>query len=293
MISGAFPAQNHEISRTVLRPQTRRRALTGFGKHGTLQENHRRKEADADMQEFSPAETQRAPDVIYDQIYQRIVSGKLKPGDRLPSERVLAEQFQRSRHIIREALRMLQQDGLITIEVGSAGGAVIQGISIDMLSAPLKKYLSSGDLDLRELTEYRYLNDFGCARFAALHRTEADIRAMAEALEQVKASIDHDEAFFRHDIDFHHALAEASHNRLAILVNDAVIRMATEQMERSVRTSSRRQRAELHRRIYETHSRIFQAVVAGDVAEAGRCADAVVDLFRSQNPPGAEPAQGS
>ena len=107
------------------------------------------------MQAFSPAQTQKAPDVIYDQIYQRIVSGKLKSGDRLPSERVLAEQFQRSRHIIREALRMLQQDGLITIEVGSAGGAIIQGISIDMLSAPLKKYLSSGDLDLRELTEYR------------------------------------------------------------------------------------------------------------------------------------------
>ena len=239
---------------------------------------------DTDIQAFSPAETQKAPDVIYAQIYQRIVSGKLKPGDRLPSERVLSEQFQRSRHIIREALRMLQQDGLITIEVGSAGGAVIQGISIDMLSTPLKKYLSSGDLDMTELTEYRYLNDFGCARFAAMHRTEEDIRAMQEALDRVKASIENDDAFLQHDIDFHHALAAASHNRLAILVNDAVIIMATEITERSVAHRSREQRAALNRRIYETHYAIFQAVVAGDVAEAGRCADAVVDLFRELRP---------
>ena len=75
-------------------------------------------------QAFFPAETQRAPEVIYDQIYQQIANGRLKPGDRLPSERVLAEQFQRSRHVIREALRMLQQDGLITVEVGSAGGSM-------------------------------------------------------------------------------------------------------------------------------------------------------------------------
>ena len=99
-----------------------------------------------DIQAFSPAETQKAPEVIYSQIYQRIISGKLKPGDRLPSERALAEQFHRSRHIIREALLMLQQDGLLTIEVGSTGGAVIQGVSINMLASPLKRYLESGDL---------------------------------------------------------------------------------------------------------------------------------------------------
>ena len=123
-----------------------------------------------DIQAFSPAETQKAPEVIYSQIYQRIISGKLKPGDRLPSERALAEQFHRSRHIIREALLMLQQDGLLTIEVGSTGGAVIQGVSINMLASPLKRYLESGDLSLLELTEYRYLNELGCVRFAARHR---------------------------------------------------------------------------------------------------------------------------
>ena len=240
------------------------------------------------LSKFSPTETRKAPDVIYTQIYQKIVSGKLKAGDRLPPERILAEQFHRSRHIIREALRMLQQDGLITIEVGSAGGAVIQGISIDMLSSPLKRYLSTGDLDLTELSEYRYLNDFGCARFAALHRTEADIQAMQESLDRMQASIENFDAFSQHDSDFHHTLAMASHNRLAIVVNDAVIHIASQITENSISGYSRQQRVDLNCRIYETHNRIFVAVVAGDVAEAGRCADAVVDLFREQHPSGQE-----
>lgn len=234
-------------------------------------------------QEFSPAETQKAPEVIYSQIYQRIISGKLKPGDRLPSERVLSEQFQRSRHIIREALRMLQQDGLITVELGSTGGAIVQGISIEMLSSPLKRYVASGDLDVLELTEYRYLNDLGCARFAARHRTEEDIQSMREALDRVKASLDNEEAFLEHDVDFHRALAAASHNRLAIVVNDAVIRMSAKISAESIAGYSREQRLELNRRVYETHNNIFKAVVAQDVAEASRCADAVVNLFREQS----------
>lgn len=79
---------------------------------------------------FTPAKTQRASEAIYNQIYPKIVSGELKPGDRLPPERELAEMFQRSRPVVREALRMLQQDGLLETSVGSAGGAVIRGISL-------------------------------------------------------------------------------------------------------------------------------------------------------------------
>ena len=67
----------------------------------------------------------RASEVIYDQIYLKIASGDLRPGDTLPSERELAEQFHRSRPSVREALRMLQQDGLLKISLGSAGGAVV------------------------------------------------------------------------------------------------------------------------------------------------------------------------
>ena len=79
---------------------------------------------------FTPAKTQRASEAIYNQIYPKIISGELRPGDRLPPERELAEMFQRSRPVVREALRMLQQEGLIGTAVGSSGGAVIRGVSL-------------------------------------------------------------------------------------------------------------------------------------------------------------------
>lgn len=121
---------------------------------------------------FTPAKTQRASEAIYNQIYPKIVSGELKPGDRLPPERELAEMFQRSRPVVREALRMLQQDGLLETSVGSAGGAVIRGISLKSVEEPLKNLVAMGAINLEELLEYRHINDRGCARLAAIHHTE-------------------------------------------------------------------------------------------------------------------------
>ncbi len=91
---------------------------------------------------FAPATTQRASDVIYQQIYEKIASGELKTGDRLPSERELADQFHRSRPSVREALRMLQQNKLIKIAVGVNGGAIVQGISLESAEQPLRELIT-------------------------------------------------------------------------------------------------------------------------------------------------------
>ena len=100
---------------------------------------------------FTPAKTQRASEAIYNQIYPKIISGELRPGDRLPPERELAEMFQRSRPVVREALRMLQQEGLIETAVGSSGGAVIRGVSLKSVEEPLKNLVAMGAINLDEL----------------------------------------------------------------------------------------------------------------------------------------------
>ena len=165
---------------------------------------------------FGPATTKRASQVIYDQICGKILSGELKPGDRLPSERCLAEQFQRSRPSVREALRMLQQDGLLEITVGSSGGAVVRGVSLKTAEEPLKKIVDCGVINLEELVEYRHINDRGCARLAAVHCTDEDAQKIQEILDHAKASIDDPLSFQKYDIAFHSALAVASHNQLAM-----------------------------------------------------------------------------
>ena len=98
---------------------------------------------------------------------------------------------------------------------------------------------------------------------------------MQQALDRIKASLDHEAAFLEHDVDFHRALAAASHNRLAIVVNDAVIGISSRMTADSMSQCSLAQRIELNLRVYETHNDMFKAVVAQDIAEATRCADAV------------------
>ena len=177
---------------------------------------------------FTPAKTQRASEAIYNQIYPKIISGELRPGDRLPPERELAEMFQRSRPVVREALRMLQQEGLIETAVGSSGGAVIRGVSLKSVEEPLKNLVAMGAINLDELLEYRHINDRSCARLAAIHHTEEDAEALRQTLEGAKANLDSLFSFQEYDVAFHSALAKASHNTLASLINDVIVRLNTD-----------------------------------------------------------------
>ena len=66
---------------------------------------------------------------------------------------------------------MLQQNGLIRIDIGSAGGSIVQGFSVAGLEKNLKDLIDSGVFSLQELKDYRIINDMGCARLAARNRT--------------------------------------------------------------------------------------------------------------------------
>lgn len=231
---------------------------------------------------FSPANTRRASEVIYDQIYQKIIDGALRPGDRLPSERELAEQFHRSRPSVREALRMLQQDHLLKITVGSAGGAIVQGISLKTVEEPLKKLVDVGAINPEELVEYRHINDRGCARLASIHRTQDDIRELQNTLDAAKENIGNPKSFQQYDIAFHSALARASHNTLAFLINDVIVGLNTDVLLQSIQGYTEEQHQDLNRGIHASHSAILQAVINGDPDEADSCVDVMVRLFRER-----------
>ena len=198
---------------------------------------------------FTPAKTQRASEAIYNQIYPKIISGELRPGDRLPPERELAEMFQRSRPVVREALRMLQQEGLIETAVGSSGGAVIRGVSLKSVEEPLKNLVAMGAINLDELLEYRHINDRSCARLAAIHHTEEDAEALRQTLEGAKANLDSLFSFQEYDVAFHSALAKASHNTLASLINDVIVRLNTDVFVETIRDYTPEQLREINLRI--------------------------------------------
>jgi DNA-binding FadR family transcriptional regulator len=102
---------------------------------------------------FRPARPRRVFDEIISQVQELISSGQLSPGDRLPSERALAEQFMVSRNTVREALRMLEISGVITLRRGRQGGAFITQPGSQPIASTISQSLSLTDFSLKDLTD--------------------------------------------------------------------------------------------------------------------------------------------
>jgi DNA-binding FadR family transcriptional regulator len=146
---------------------------------------------------------------VVDQLRRAIHLGDFLPGDRLPSERDVAERLEVSRESVREALRVLERDGYVVARRGPAGGHVVTG-----LSEPAARTLArlSADRDgLLHLMEYRRANECLAARLAAERRTRADLAALRRSLEDQRDAGDTAQ-FRRADAGFHLAVAVAARN---------------------------------------------------------------------------------
>ena len=196
----------------------------------------------------------RASDDIYEQLRALITSGALKPGDRLPSERAMMAELQRSRPTIREALKRLEQGGYVTSTQG-ASGAVVQELSLHAAEEPLKDMIQLSQVSLSELNEYRQSNDSTIAAWAAKRRTDEDLAD----LHQCVAEADY-ERFIELDVRFHSLLARASANQVAIIVTEVLGNVEKETLRSKMLTLTPEGRVALGRRILDTHSIILEAI---------------------------------
>jgi DNA-binding FadR family transcriptional regulator len=104
---------------------------------------------------FRAARQNRIFQDVVEQIQEAIIQGRLKVGDRLPAERELKEMLQTSRSTLREALRVLEQKGLIEIKLGMGGGAVVKAITTDLVAESLDLLIRSQQVSLRHIAEFR------------------------------------------------------------------------------------------------------------------------------------------
>ena len=155
-------------------------------------------------------------------IQQVIVQNRLRPGDRLPSERDLAERFGVSRTVIREAVRSLMAKGILEVRAGS--GTIVRAPSTSFLSDYLELYLSmrSGKFDYRKVVEVRRLLEVEIAGLAAERRDEEDLRTLERILAQAEEHLDDPDAFVELDVQFHSALAQATHNELFLVLLESI-----------------------------------------------------------------------
>jgi DNA-binding FadR family transcriptional regulator len=135
------------------------------------------------MPRFKPIKQFRISGEVAEQLKQSIVSGHFKPGEKLPSERDLSEQFQVSRVAIREALRTLGNSGFITTRQGSTGGAYVTDLTFEYLVNAFLDLFLSDKISIPELHYVRLFIEPEVARLAALNITPEYAQRLMEALE--------------------------------------------------------------------------------------------------------------
>jgi len=181
---------------------------------------------------FEPIETKKASDLIVDQIKEMIIKGDLKAGDRLPSERTLMTVFQKSRPTIREALRVLESNGLIKTRHGSSGAEVVN-ISESYVTIPLSNYLALNQVSYTELAEIRELIEIHAVGIAAEKCTKEDIEHMRDIISRASNVKDDIEAYLNLDLEFHEAFCQASHNKFAMVIDSACHDMIKDILQKS------------------------------------------------------------
>ncbi len=196
---------------------------------------------------------------VYEAVARQIetlILEKLKPGDKLPPERELAEMFSVSRSSIRDAIRSLELAGLVEPRQGI--GTVVCEVTADSLLNPLVNALKRKQELVSELLEVRKMIEPPLAARAAAHVAPDEIQEMEDILRRQAEKMARDEMTIEEDSEFHYTIAMASGNSVVLKVLDLLMDLLRETRERSLQWPGRAQRS------LAGHRQILAAIKKGD-----------------------------
>jgi len=205
-----------------------------------------------------------------DQIRSLILADNYKPGDRLPSERELAEKLSIGRPSVREALRILGAMGLIEIRAGN--GTYVRDVTfipyIDSLVTHISSRLKIREENILKIWEVRKILEAGNVALACSRMTPRRLERMAECVREMEKNIRNREVFISTGVQFHREIAEATGNEILIMLWNNMWDLV-------LRSDAYRRRSSLHFRILHSpreslqdHRKIYQALSRGNHAEA-------------------------
>ncbi|PYT67975.1 MAG: FadR family transcriptional regulator [Acidobacteria bacterium] len=194
---------------------------------------------------------------------ERLILKKLRPGDKLPSERELAEMLVVSRSSIRDAIRSLELMGMVEPRQGA--GTIVREISSDSLVNPLADALQRKEKRIGELLDFRKMLEPPLAARAATRVSADEISEMEEILKRQEEKLRRGESTIAEDSEFHYAVALASGNTVVLKVLDVLMDLLRDSRERSLQVEGRPQKS------LDGHRRILVAIKRND-AEAAKVA---------------------
>jgi DNA-binding FadR family transcriptional regulator len=205
----------------------------------------------------------RISGMIVEQVRELIRGGRLVAGDRLPSERELAEQFGVSRVTVRDALRSLEATGLLDIMVGANGGAFLRAPSSAEAGRGMSDMLLMAVLTPEEVAEARLMLELNTMVLAVRRAEDADIKELRSICERSARLLVDGEYDVHLSWDFHERLATATHNPAIELIHRSFrgpLSMA--------RARAREPASVAHRRTVEEHTELVDAIEARDAEHA-------------------------
>jgi GntR family transcriptional repressor for pyruvate dehydrogenase complex len=212
--------------------------------------------------EFEAVRRNRVYEEVAKQI-ERLILKKLRPGDRLPSERELAELLRVSRGSIRDAIRSLELMGLVEPRQGT--GTIVRAVSTESLVNPFANALKRRKELVTELLDFRKMLEPSLAARAAVHVSPEEIFEMEEILRRQEEKQKLGDAAVDEDQEFHYSVALASDNSVVLKVLDVLMDLLRDTRARSLQLEARPQKS------LAGHRRILAAIKRHD-AEAAKSA---------------------
>ncbi len=214
--------------------------------------------------EFQQVRTRRVFEEICEQIRQRLAAGVLRPGDKLPAERDLAQEFKVSRPAVREALRTLEISGVVSLQKGVKGGAFIRDGNPAMLTQSLKDLVFLGRVSLRGLAEARVVITSAVIKLACERATEEDFRKLEATIDLIESSEDLEHRA-EAGVMFFRLIAQATRNEVMTMLVDSlgdIVRYVIDKTGRKARP-----------RLVAVRRRVIKALRARDAAAAIKVMD--------------------
>lgn len=210
--------------------------------------------------------TRKTGETVASHIRRRIATGELEVGDRLPTEDELTESFGIARTTLREALRILESQGLIQIRRGRGGGATVTMPDLDRLAEPLAVILQLRNTTTGDLDEARLLIEPVIAGWLATHHTDDDIAALRVAVSDAAAAaeVNDQAAFGRAAARFHATIMERGRNETLSVISQLLHKLTIDRYT----TGARRADQTLMRRAVRSYRRLTDLIEDGDAEKA-------------------------
>ncbi len=212
---------------------------------------------------FQRIKPKRAFDEISGEIKRLIFKGVLKPGDRLPSETELANQFGVGRQTIREALRLLELSGFISMQKGGVGGPLVVDTILNTISNSFLDAFQMGRITIDELTLARLAIERMVVESLLAHGLdEEDVQALRDNVSQARKKVAGNMHAYEENTQFHKLLARASKNHLFIILTESILTVVAH--FRSILGAD----PKLTDKTIGAHERIIDALVKGNRKKA-------------------------